>query len=161
MVVGLDLLVRPLEEADLPAVAKMAGALVRLHHQWDAGRFLLIGDPESGYARYFRSILGDRATVLLVAERDGDLVGYVYAALEPRDWNALLDAAGTIHDIFTVEGARRTGVAGKLLDAAVAELRARGAKRFVAHVATPNEASRRLFARLGFRETMVEVFRDE
>lgn len=150
-------IIRPLREADLPQVAALAGALLRLHHTWDEGRFLAVDDPEAGYERFFRSQLADRETVLLVAERDARVVGYVYARLQGRDWNMLLDTAGHLHDVFVAETARREGLAEKLCRGAMEALKERGAVRFVAHVWVGNAASRALVARLGFRETMVEV----
>lgn len=150
-----------MQAADLPAVGKLAGGLLRLHHAWDPARFFSVDDPETGYARFFGSQLAEPSAVLLVVERDGDIVGYFYGCLEGRDWNMLLDAAGHLHDVFVAEPHRRGGLAEKLCRAALDALRAKGAKRFVAHVWMGNEASRALVKRLGFRETMVEVMAND
>jgi ribosomal protein S18 acetylase RimI-like enzyme len=96
--------------------------------------------------------------LLLVAEREGQVVGYLYGALEPRDWAMLLEAHGAIHDLYVDESARGQGVAGKLLEAGLAWLGAR-AESVVLHSAVENEAAQRLFARHGFRRTMVEMTR--
>lgn len=160
--------IRPAVSADLPEVGKMAGALVRFHHSLDEHRFLLVDGVEEGYARFFASQLASKETVLLVAEREpkagsdrvGDLLGYAYARLEPRDWNALLDACGALHDIFVVETERRSGVAQALLDEAARRLTALGAPRMVLSTATGNEAAHRLFERHGFRRTMIEMTRE-
>ena len=92
----------------------------------------------------------------MAAERDGSVIGYAYARLEARDWNALLDACGVLHDIFVSEGARRGGVARALVDAVRERLRSKGAPRLVLHTASKNVSARHFFAALGFRETMVE-----
>jgi ribosomal protein S18 acetylase RimI-like enzyme len=154
--------IRPVVSADLPEVGKMAGALVRFHHSLDPERFLLVDGVEEGYARFFSSQLTSKETVLLVAEHEphGTLLGYAYARLEPRDWNALLDACGALHDIFVVETERRSGVARALLDEVVARLMALGAPRMVLSTATRNEAAHRLFERHGFRRTMIEMTRE-
>jgi len=143
--------------ADLDVVARMAGALVRFHHALDPARFLLVDSVEDGYRWWFEKQLVDPAAVLLVAELDGTLSGYAYARLEPRDWNALLEACGALHDIYVTDGARRRGVASALLDAVRDAVRAKGAPRLVLHTATENEAAQRLFARHGFRTTMLEM----
>ena len=47
-----------------------------------------------------------------------------------------------------------------LLDATLTELGRRGAPRVVLSTAERNEAAQRLFARAGFRRTMVEMTRE-
>jgi ribosomal protein S18 acetylase RimI-like enzyme len=152
--------VRPATREDLPDLGKMAGALVRFHHALDPLRFFLLEGVEKGYAHFLSGSLSDHDTIVLVAERGGALVGYAYARLEPRDWNALLDACGALHDIFVVPTERRSGVAGALLEGVVARLTTLGAPRLVLSTATGNEAAQRLFERHGFRRTMIEMTRE-
>ena len=130
---------------------------MRQHYDFDAQRFLLVDDPEAGYEWWFGEELANDKALLLCAELDGKLVGYAYARLEPRDWNALLDAHGALHDIYVDESARRRGVARQLLERVTAELRARGAPRVVLHTAVKNRAAQKLFELMGFRETMLEM----
>lgn len=157
--------VRPATRADLPAVARLAAQLVRLHHGFDPQRFLCVEPLEPGYERFLAGELADDAAVILVAvvERAGEeqIVGYTYGRLEPRDWNELLDACGKIHDVFVDEGARGHGAAAALVEAVVTRLEAKGAPRVVLLSATPNVAAQRLFAKLGFRPTMVEMTREK
>jgi ribosomal protein S18 acetylase RimI-like enzyme len=47
-----------------------------------------------------------------------------------------------------------------LAEAVIARLRALGAPRVVLHTAVQNAAAQRLFERLGFRRTMVEMTRE-
>jgi len=149
--------IRAAEARDLPAVSLLAGMLVRLHHELDALRFMLIPNVEAGYEHFFRSQLPDPEVVILVAERDSEIVGYAYARLEPRDWNNLLDACGELHDLFVSDTVRRQGGARLLVDAARERLRQKGAPRLVLHTVSKNGAARRFFASVGFRETMVEL----
>jgi uncharacterized protein YgfB (UPF0149 family) len=91
----------------------MGGALVRLHHSYDSQRFMVPAeDVESGYPWWLTRELKRQGALVLVAERDGVVVGYVYATVEGRDWNALLDAHGALHDIWVDEAARTSGVGG-------------------------------------------------
>jgi ribosomal protein S18 acetylase RimI-like enzyme len=153
----MSLIVRPARERDLPAVAELAGQLVRQHHGFDAQRFMLIPNVESGYARFFGGELSNPDTLILAAELNGSVVGYAYARLEPRDWNALLDSCGALHDIFVHDGVRRQGIARRLVEAVREGLRAKGAPRLVLHTASKNQSARQFFAALGFRETMIEL----
>lgn len=157
-----DLSVRPATRADLPSVARLAARLVRLHHGFDARRFLCLEPLEPGYERFLGRELEDGDAVILVAVARGErVVGYAYGRLEPRDWNELLDACGKLHDLYVDEDARGHGAASALVEAMVARLEARGAPRVVLLSATPNVAAQKLFARLGFRPTMVEMTREK
>jgi ribosomal protein S18 acetylase RimI-like enzyme len=153
--------IRRATEADAPALGRLGALLLRAHHAFDPQRFLAPGrDPESGYGWFLGSQIGDDDVVVFVAERDGDVIGYVYAGLEPRSWKELREACGFIHDVAVREEGRRGGVATALVDAAIAWLASRGAPRVVLWSAEQNTAAQRLFDRLGFRRTMVEMTRE-
>ncbi|MBS1151275.1 MAG: Histone acetyltransferase [Myxococcaceae bacterium] len=152
--------IRPARPDDLVQVSKLAAALVRLHHKWDARRFMLIEPLEEGYHRFFGSQLSDGDVVLLVALRAHTIVGYVYGGMEPRNWNALLDRCGAVHDIHVDESVRKQGVASQLMEAACQKLKALGAARVVLMSAEANHEGQRLFEKLGFRRTMVEMTRE-
>lgn len=152
--------VRSVVPADLPAVARLAGQLVRLHHAFDPQRFMMVERVEEGYARFFARELADPDVVLVCATIDDAIVGYVYARKEPRDWNQLLDACGAIHDVFVDETARRAGVARRMTMEAIARLEAKGVPRVVLHTATANASAQAFFASLGFRSTMIEMTRE-
>lgn len=149
--------VRTMRREDLEAVGRLAGKLVRLHVDFDPRRFLRLASPETGYARYFGTLIDDGEAVLLVAEEEGTIVGYAYGALEPRSYNELLDACGKLHDIYVDESARGKGAGEALVKEVLARLKEGGAPRVVLLTAVQNEAAQRLFARLGFRTTMLEM----
>lgn len=155
-----DVIVRPAVEADLAQVAQLAGQLVRMHHETDPARFLLVDRVEEGYARWFAQELTRAQAVVLVAARPAEVVGYAYGALEGRDWNMLLDAHGAIHDVFVASSARRAGVGHALVSALAAALEKLGAPRIVLSTMVSNEAAQRVFRACGFRPTMLEMTRD-
>ena len=88
------------------------------------------------------------------------VVGYVCAGLEPLSWKELRGACGFIHDVVVDEPGRRLGIATALIEAAADWLRGRGAPRVVLWTAERNEGAQRLFDRLGFRRTMIEMTRE-
>lgn len=152
--------VRPARPDDLPAVSRLAAELVRYHHRVDPARFFLPERVEEGYERWLRAELANPQAVVLVAEETDEICGYAYGRLEPRDWNALLDAHGGLHDVFVAPPARRRGVARALVEGMVAALSALGAPRVVLTTMPQNAAGRALFVALGFRETMIEMTRE-
>jgi ribosomal protein S18 acetylase RimI-like enzyme len=147
-------------EADLDAVSVLAAELVRLHHRWDATRFFLAKNLESGYRWWLGTQLERDDTILLVAEIGGEIAGYFYGSLEERDWALLLDEHGAVHDVFVDSRFRRRGVARALMVEAIHLFEARGAKRVVLGTAKQNAEGQALFEALGFRPTMIEMTRD-
>ena len=149
--------VRPPHPDEIPAVARLAGMLVVQHEGYDPERFLHVDDPAAGYAKFLPRVLADPKSVLLAAIVDGDVMGYAYATLEGRNYFELLDACGKLHDIFVDERARGRGVGEALLLEVKKQLTHRGAPRLVLLTATQNASAQRLFAKMGFRTTMLEM----
>jgi GNAT superfamily N-acetyltransferase len=153
--------IRKATRGDLPALGRLGALLLRTHFQFDSKRFMAPGgDPEAGYAWFLGTQLAEQDVVVLVAERQGAVVGYVYAGLEAQSWKELREASGFIHDVVVDERGRRTGVATALMEAAADWLRDHGAPRVMLWTAEQNEGAQRLFERLGFRRTMVEMTRE-
>jgi len=158
--------VRPAIEEDLPLLGALAASLVRQHHAYDAQRFVLPREVERGYREWFGRELGNAQAVILVAElaapegteaQAPTVGGYLYGRMEGRDWNLLLDRHAALHDIVVVPEARGHGVGEALVSCFLEIARDRGLPRAVLHSATPNLGAQKLFARLGFRPTMVEM----
>src|SRR5437868_9893530 len=107
--------VRRADARDLPALGRLGALLMRVHYAFDQQRFLAPGPhPEEGYGRFLASQHGDDVAVF-VAERDGRVIGYVYAGIEPRSWKELRDVAGFIHDVVVDETDRGAGIGTRLL----------------------------------------------
>ncbi len=155
------LIIRPAGDTDLPALGRLGGALLRIHYDFDAQRFLTPPDElEAGYAWFLGTQMQGPDACVFVAEQDGQVVGYVYAGLEPMSWKELRDAAGFIHDVAVDESHRSRGIGEALVERASDWLREHGAPRVLLWTAQRNAAAQRLFVRLGFRPTMIEMTRE-
>jgi ribosomal protein S18 acetylase RimI-like enzyme len=145
----------------MPAVGRLGALLVQLHHEFDAERFIAASSRTAqGYGSYLGTQLDDPDVVVLVAERDGEVLGYTYAGVEGFDYMALRGPAGVLYDIVVDPAHRGQGIGVQLLQATQAALAARGAPRVVLSTAERNETAQRLFARAGFRRTMIEMTRE-
>lgn len=153
--------IRRAVHGDLPVLGRWGALLVRQHHGFDRDRFMVPGpELERGYAAFLGGELDEPGVVILVAELAGAPIGYVYAGLEPRSWKELREPAGFIHDLVVEEAFRGRGAATALAEAAAAWLRDRGAPRIMLWSAEMNVPAQRLFTRLGFRRTMIEMTRE-
>jgi len=156
-----EFIIRPATLADAAVLGELGALLVRAHHDFDPQRFMRpLPGIEKGYGRFLTSQIGQEDAIVMVAEADGEVGGYVYATLEDRSWRELRDACGYIEDIVVRESARRSGVATMLMNAAIEWLRNRGAPRVLLLTATPNAGAQELFTRLGFRRTMIEMTKE-
>jgi len=153
--------IRRATAADLPALGVLGASLLRTHYAFDPLRFMAPREnSETGYAWVLGTQVKEDDVAVFVAERSGTVIGYVYAAMEPQSWKELREAAGFIHDLVVVPEAQRHGVASALVEAACEWFRSIGAPRVVLGTAEKNEGAQRLFARLGFRRTMIEMTRE-
>jgi len=156
-----DVIVRRATPADLPAIGRLGALLVTTHHAFDETRFIAATrHTAAGYASFLGTQLEEADVVVLVAEQDGQVIGYTYAGVEGRDWMSLRGRAGVLHDIVVDPERRRHGVGQMLLDTTIALLESLGAPQVVLWTAELNEPAQRLFASAGFRRTMVEMTRD-
>jgi ribosomal protein S18 acetylase RimI-like enzyme len=157
----VDFAIRRAQRHDLPALGRLGALLLRTHHGFDHQRFMAPGDrPEQGYAWFLGTQLEREDAVILVVEREGRVLGYAYASIEPQSWKELRAEAGFVHDVIVDPEARGGGMGRALVDAAVRWLAGRGMPRVVLWTASRNEDAQRLFSRLGFRPTMIEMTRE-
>lgn len=156
----MSVVVRPAVAKDAEALGRMGAGLARQHHAFDPLRFMLPEDVEAGYQWWLDRERRNKKAVVIVAERDGEVVGYCYGRLEGKDWNKLLDGYGELIDIWVEERARGQGIGALLVREACRLLTELGAPRVVLMSASKNEAAQRLFRQLGFRPTMVEMTRE-
>ena len=96
-------------------------------------------------SREFTTALGSAQTIFLVAEDEaGVIVGYTIA-LSVADESEILNIA-------VETGHRAMGIGGRLLDAAISEVRKRGAAQVFLEVRESNAAARKLYGSRGFAE---------
>ena len=153
--------VRPATTSDRDALGRFGGALMRMHHDADPKRFIMVDHPEPGYGRFLVSQLANPNSLVMVAEHAGAVVGYVFADVESTSWMDLRGPCGIVHDIYVDESARRLGAGRQLMNAAIAWIRSKGRSQVVLLTKNRNERALHLFTALGFRTTMVEMTLDQ
>jgi ribosomal protein S18 acetylase RimI-like enzyme len=153
--------IRPAAPADMSAIGRLGALLVREHHDFDPQRFIAATPrTEDQYGGYLGTQLEEPNIVILVAERDGKVIGYTYSGVEGTDYMSLRGPAGVMYDIVVDPDHRQQGIGRMLVDATLAALKSKGAPRVVLSTAEKNGAAQRLFDRAGFRRTMIEMTRE-
>ena len=153
--------VRPATASDQEPLGRFGGALMRQHHAADPRRFIQVEHPEAGYGRFLVSQISNPDSLVLVAERSGTVIGYVFADVETTNWMQLRGPCGIVHDIYVDEAMRRLGAGRELMDAAIAWIRSKGRSQVVLLTKSQNQRAQDLFGRLGFRPTMLEMTLDQ
>ena len=153
--------VRPAQDGDADALGRLGALLVAEHHDFDPQRFIApLPDLAERYGSFLASRIGRPDMFVLVAERDGKVVGYAFGGMEGNDYMALRGPAGVLYDLVVDPAHRRQGVGSRLLDAALADLQRLGAPRAVLFTAEKNRVAQAMFARADFRRTMIEMTRE-
>lgn len=153
--------IRPARKSDEETVGRFGAALMRQHHASDPRRFLMVDHPEAGYGRFLVSQLSDNDCFVAVAEDSDAVIGYVFAEVGGTSWKDLRGPGGFIHDIYVDERARGQGAGSELMRAALEWIHSKGMSQTVLFSKSGNESAQRLFAKMGFRDTMVEMTRDQ
>jgi ribosomal-protein-alanine N-acetyltransferase len=135
---------RQMEVEDLPAVYRLGTECYDLH------------DKPYNYwsVREVADHLESCPELCVVVEDDGRIVGFALAAPSYE----ILENTGHLEWVAVAPDRRGDGLAGRLIEAVVEELRARGCDEVVADVSSKNEASRAVFARAGFHEGISITF---
>jgi len=153
--------VRRATPPDLPEIGRLGALLVEEHYNFDPQRFLAPRPrTPADYAAFISTQLEDPNKTVLVADDDGNVVGYAYGAVEGYDFLALRGPAGVLHDVIVDPQHRGRGIGRLLLGTTLDFFKSRGVPRVVLSTAEQNEAAQRLFASMGFRRTMIEMTRD-
>ncbi|HEX4998347.1 MAG TPA: GNAT family N-acetyltransferase [Terriglobia bacterium] len=132
--------IRPAETGDLETLGAWAAELLR---QWDAD-----ATREDAIRVYQRILSSPEMGVIFVAEHNGVMSGFVYAAYQ---WRA--EFAGETLDMvemFVEQSWRNKGVGRALLDALAAHARARQIHRITCQVHPGNAAIERALESGGF-----------
>jgi len=146
----LDLIIRDVAPADLPAISAIYAAEVRDHvntYEYDA-------PDEAEMQRRMQGIV-EAGYPCLVAEVDGQLLAYAYAS----SYRARAGYRYTVENsVYVAAGQQGHGIGTALLERLIAECEARGYRQMIAVIGEPtNSASVRLHEKSGFQ--LIGVFR--
>src|SRR5438270_5438507 len=122
--------IRAAAASDLEPLGRLGALLVAEHHEFDPKRFIApLPLLPQRYGEFLVSQSSQAGKLVLVAEREGVLVGYVYAATEGTDYMALRGPAGVVYDLVVDPAHRRQRIGMTLLEEALRALLGLGAPR--------------------------------
>ena len=154
------LTIRRAEQRDARALGALGAALMRSHYAFDPQRFLAAGEgAERGYAAFLSSQLADDTAVVLVAD-----VIAVSSDTSMPGWSRCRGRNCADRRVSSMTYWSKTMGGAPAPARRSSRPRSRGCATTMPHAmlwtAERNEDALRLFARLGFRRTMIEMTRD-
>lgn len=153
-----DVIIREAVEDDVDRIGALWKKLVSYHRGLDDQLPEAAEDGDKLYARHLLNRLTDQYTHIVVAESDGEVVGFVFGIivdLVPEMFIA--ETGGFLADIFVDEAYRGRGVGRDLVDALSKWFRERGVGYVELYVANKNGDARAFWDKMGARELMTRL----
>lgn len=151
--------IRPARAEDADAVVAMWQEMADQHAGYNAQRWDWAADAADKWRSHFLEMIGKDDWVALVAVDERDrAVGFATAHLRGVAPVFAAERAADIGNMAVAADRRRRGIGKLLTAAALAELRSRGAEYATLGVAWTNDAARKLYEGLGFREVMRQMY---
>ena len=145
---------------DHDAIFPMLRQLRLRQQQLDAALYQLHPDAERRFLRWVGEVGEDPRTTLLVAEEQGQIIGFVYAVIE-RDLPIYLhEEVAVIREWWVEPAFRRRGAGKALINLAVKEMAAIGVCQLRVRTAAGDADARALLGSCGFRVGACEMVKD-
>ena len=143
--------VRHFKESDTLGLVRLNQQVQTLHAEAHPEVFLAVLDQEAAWS-FFDKLRSNPHHLLLVADVSGEIVGYIWCEerLGNQDVHLKASHSGYIHHISVDPDHQRRGIGKALVERAVSELGARGAKSIKVDYWSFNERARTFFLNLGF-----------
>jgi ribosomal protein S18 acetylase RimI-like enzyme len=146
--------VRRATRRDLDDIGRLWMELVAYHAHRDP-RFRARPNALDAYLGFLRShVLNGRDSIVFVAERNGEVSGFLAARVENAGPIYEISEFGYICDLCVAESARRLGVGRSLVKAAIEWFGARGVSNVRISVAARNPDALEFWRKLGFQPFM-------
>jgi len=116
----------------------------------------LASDSKRKWSEYLREKFSEISTKLIVAEEEGEIVGFMLCLLEPNVPVYKERKIGVISDVFVKEQRRRKGLAKKMFDFVAKWLKKNKVRTVRLNVAADNLEARAAWRMLGFESFMID-----
>ena len=145
------IVIREAVVSDLEAVLRLDQALIAFDAHFDGTL-----DPNWSYTddgmRFFRERITGEEGAAFVAERSGEIVGYLAGAAVEAETYRTVRRVGELECMFVGESVRRLGVGARLARRFLEWCRERGLRRVMVVASAGNRGAVRFYRRMGFAD---------
>ncbi|MDP9315934.1 MAG: GNAT family N-acetyltransferase [Chloroflexota bacterium] len=136
--------------------------VIALERQWEQ-EHIAYGDFNPMSRAAYATILEHFPAYFLVAEKDGQLVGYIHASVQHNNPVAVIPAHEpyvAIEDIYVQPGCRASGIGGALLERVVERARQEGIQRcIVGTLSKDTDSILKFYRSHGFTPWRIQFFK--
>jgi L-amino acid N-acyltransferase YncA len=150
----IQIKIRDATEKDLKGIVELWEMLVEQHRTY-SDHFCLARGGKRKWARYLREKFTEASTKLIVAEEDGELVGFMMCLLSPQEPIFAEKATGVVSDAFVHRDRRKKGVMREMFRVALRWFDKNKMKSVEVSVAAANLEARAAWGQLGFKPFLV------
>ncbi len=153
-----ELVIRKATTKDLETIGLLWQEFMDFHKERDPA-FTRSADGHEHFKEFLSGHLEKESSLVLVAEQDGDVVGYCLAMLakfppvfENRDY-------GTIYDLAVTQRWRKAGIGEKMYKAAEKWFSEKGIHRIELRVVVSNEIAKAFWRKMGFKPHVENLYK--
>ncbi len=153
-----NVVIRPARDADAEAIGGLWAELVQHHHALDAALPAAATDGPVRYARAIQDHLRGASTLVLVADCDGEVVGYALGVVADMISSLFAhEATGFIADLYVCPNFQRRGVGRRLVSEMATWFAAQGVEHYEWHVAVRNQEALAFWRAMGGEPLMMRM----
>jgi GNAT superfamily N-acetyltransferase len=153
-----EVIIRPAVVADAITIGALWQELVDFHRELDSAMPIANIRGAKHYTERIESQIQDRYSHVIVAEYEGELIGYVVGMivdLLPDVFEA--ETNGFLADIYIKKDFRRSGIGQTLVNTLATWFKSKGIQRMEWYVAAQNNAGRAFWQEIGGRDVMIRM----
>jgi GNAT superfamily N-acetyltransferase len=143
--------IREAEYADTDRLAPMIVQAIAHQQLLDPQRYAVVDDLQTNYRRWFGKLAEDPRMTVLVAEDEGQLVGFLVASVERDPPIYCVGEYAVILDMWVNEAYRNRRIGASLIKAAQAKFEAIGIKQMRVEAISGDSIVQHMFESCGFR----------
>lgn len=151
--------IRDATRADLDAIVDRWIELMEAHAELHPELYRPAEHGRGTYRSYLRERIGGKRSAVLVAEVEGEVVGYVLGGAGLRAPFFEVREVGMVYDIAVSPGSRRQGVAQALVDTLLERFRGWGLEHVQVSFSPHNPAASKFWPAQGFEPFLTEAYR--
>jgi ribosomal protein S18 acetylase RimI-like enzyme len=152
----LNVTIRRAATGDLNAIGDLWREFMDFHKSRDA-HFARAADGHDRFKEFISGHMASETSCVLVADVDGEAVGYCLATRAQYPPVFAYRDYGTVYDLAVTERCRRNGIGERLYRAAQTWFVERGIHRIELRVAVSNEVSTAFWQKMGFSPYVTTV----
>jgi L-amino acid N-acyltransferase YncA len=146
--------------ADFQAVVPMMRQHRLRQQEFDPALYELHPDAEQRFRRWIGAVTEDPRATLLVAEDEGQIIGFLYATIEKDPPIYLHEEFALVREWWVEPALRRRGAGKSLINRAATELARGGVRQLRVRLAAGDAEARAVLQRCGLRMGAYEMVKE-